>query len=323
MSDFVSGPVIAAAQQVLDRLRANIRLTIKGKEEVIEQVLICLVAGGHVLIEDLPGVGKTTLAYSLARSMDCVFARIQFTSDLLPSDVTGVAIYDEQEKRFVFKKGPIFANVVLADEINRATPKTQSALLEVMDRARVTMDGESHAVGSPFLVFATQNPVDYEGTFPLPGSQMDRFLMRLHMGYPEAADELNILRSPRTNYDAIALNAVATREDILHLQQVSQQVFIEESVLDYVLKLVAATRTEAEFKAGVSVRGGLALKHAAQARALLLGRNFVLPEDVQALIVPVLAHRLSLVRQSSDALEERRSVTATLRRIVASLPAPV
>ena len=323
MSDHVSAPAVNEARQILDRLRANMRVTIKGKDVVIEQVLVCLVAGGHLLIEDLPGVGKTTLAYSLARSMDCGFSRIQFTSDLLPSDVTGVAIYDEQEKRFVFKKGPVFSNVVLADEINRATPKTQSALLEVMDRARVTVDGETHAVGDPFLVFATQNPVDYEGTFPLPESQMDRFLMRLHMGYPEAADELEILRSPRTNYDAIALNAVATREDIRGLQILAQQVFIEDSVLEYVLKLVAATRTEAEFKAGISVRGGLALKHAAQARALLFGRDFVLPDDVQTLIVPVLAHRLALVRQSSDALEERRVITATLRRIAASLPVPV
>jgi MoxR-like ATPase len=323
MSDFVSGPVVSDARQILERLRANMRVTIKGKDDVIEQVLVCLVAAGHLLIEDLPGVGKTTLAYSLARSMDCAFARIQFTSDLLPSDVTGVSVYDEHEKRFVFKKGPVFANVVLADEINRATPKTQSALLEVMDRARVTIDGEAHAVGSPFLVFATQNPVDYEGTFPLPESQMDRFLMRLHMGYPEANDELEILRAPRTNYDGIVLNAVANRDDILRLQIVAQQVFIEDSVLDYVLKLVTATRTEAEFKAGVSVRGGLALKHAAQARALLLGRDFVLPEDVQTLIVPVFAHRLALVRQSPDALEERRAITAILRRITAAVALPV
>ena len=166
MSDFLQAGQITEATQALGRLRANMRVTIKGKDEVVEHVLVCLVAGGHLLIEDLPGVGKTTLAYSLARSMDCVFSRVQFTSDLLPSDVTGVAIYDETIKEFVFKKGPVFANVVLADEINRATPKTQSALLEVMDRAKVTVDGQAHAVGSPFMVFATQNPVDYEGTFP-------------------------------------------------------------------------------------------------------------------------------------------------------------
>jgi MoxR-like ATPase len=322
MSDFIQAAQVTEAKQALDRLRASMQTSIKGKDDVIEQVLVCLVAGGHLLIEDLPGVGKTTLAYALARSMDCAFSRIQFTSDLLPGDVTGVAIYDETAKEFVFKPGPIFASVVLADEINRATPKTQSALLEVMDRARVTVDGVSHPVGSPFMVFATQNPVDYEGTFPLPESQMDRFLMRLQMGYPQPADELEILRVARTSYDAIALNAVLTRADVLRLQALATQVFVEDSVLDYILRLVTATRTEAEFKTGVSVRGGLALRTAAQARALVNGRDFVLPDDVTALVTPILAHRLSLARQTSDALEERRAVVAVLRRIVASLPLP-
>jgi MoxR-like ATPase len=323
MNDFFSGQPVNDAQHTLDRLRTSMRLTIKGKDEVIDQVLICLAAAGHPLIEDLPGVGKTTLAYSLARSMDCTFSRIQFTSDLLPSDVTGVSIYDDLERRFVFKKGPVFANVVLADEINRATPKTQSALLEVMDRAKVTVDGEPHDVGAPFMVFATQNPVDYEGTFPLPESQMDRFLMRLHMGYPKVADELDILRAARSAYDGIALNAVATAPQVLQLQAVCQQVFIEDSVLSYILQIIGATRTESEFKAGISVRGSLALKHAAQGRALLRGRDFVVPEDVESLVVPVLAHRLSLLRQSSDSMEERRAITAALRRIVGNITAPV
>jgi len=322
MSDFVQQAQISEARQALNRLRTNMKVTIRGKDDVVDQVLICLVAGGHLLIEDLPGVGKTTLAYSLARSMDCAFSRIQFTSDLLPSDVTGVAIYDETVKDFVFKRGPVFANVVLADEINRATPKTQSALLEVMDRARVTTDGESHAVGSPFMVFATQNPVDYEGTFPLPESQMDRFLMRLRMGYPQAADELEILRSVRGGYDAIALNPVVTRTEVLALQSVGQQVFVEDSVLEFILAIVAATRTEAEFRAGVSVRGGLALRAAAQARALVFGRDFVLPEDVVELVGPVFTHRLALARQTSDALEERQAVTSALKRIVAAIPLP-
>jgi len=322
MSDFVSGTAISEANGVLARVRTNMRVTIKGKDDVIDQVLTCMIAGGHLLIEDLPGVGKTTLAYSLARSVDCEFSRIQFTSDLLPSDVTGVAIYDDNIKEFVFKRGPVFANVVLADEINRATPKTQSALLEVMDRARVTVDGEAHAVGSPFMVFATQNPVDYEGTFPLPESQMDRFLMRIHMGYPQAADEMEILRSTRTSYDSIRLNPVITRVEVLQLQSISTQVFVEDSVLEYLLKIVATTRTETEFKAGISVRGGLALKAASQARALIMGRDFVMPEDVVALVLPVLGHRLALGRQSSDALEERRAVTAILKRIIATLPLP-
>jgi len=323
MSDFVQAGQITEAKQALERLRANMRLTIRGKDDVIEQVLVCLVAGGHLLIEDLPGVGKTTLAYSLARSMDCAFSRIQFTSDLLPSDVTGVAIYDETMKEFVFKKGPVFANIVLADEINRATPKTQSALLEVMDRARVTVDGEAHAVGSPFMVFATQNPVDYEGTFPLPESQMDRFLMRLQMGYPRASDELEILRTSKGGYDAIALNAAITRGDVLKLQALAHEVFVEDSVLEFILKIVAATRTESEFRAGASVRAGIALRTAAQARALVNGRDFVLPEDVTEMVGPVLAHRLGLARQTSDALEERRAVVAVLKRILAAIPAPV
>jgi len=323
MSDFVQAGQISAAKEMVERMRANMRQTIKGKDEVVEQVLVCVVAGGHLLIEDLPGVGKTTLAYSLARSMDCDFSRVQFTSDLLPGDVTGVAIYDETVKEFVFKKGPVFANVVLADEINRATPKTQSALLEVMDRARVTVDGVAHPVGAPFMVFATQNPVDYEGTFPLPESQMDRFLMRLQMGYPESGDELEILRSTRAGYDAIRLNAVVTREDVLKLQALAGEVFVEESVLDYILKIVTATRTEADFRAGVSVRGGLALRTAAQARALVYGRDFVLPDDVTALVALVFAHRLGLARPTSDALEERRAVAAVLKRIVAAIPLPV
>lgn len=322
MSEILATDQVTGARKQLERLRASMRRTIKGKDEVIDQVLVCLIAGGHLLIEDLPGVGKTTLAYTLARSLDCEFSRIQFTSDLLPSDVTGVAIYDETVKRFVFKQGPVFANIVLADEINRATPKTQSALLEVMDRARVTVDGEPHAVGTPFMVFATQNPVDYEGTFPLPESQMDRFLMRLQMGYPQPADELEILRTAHTHYDAIALDPVMSREDVLQLQALTAKVFVEDSVLDYVLKIVTATRTETEFRAGVSVRGGLALRTAAQARALVHGRDFVVPEDVMELVQPVLAHRLGLARQTSDALEERRTVRAALRKIVAAIAAP-
>jgi MoxR-like ATPase len=322
MSEFMITAQVTEARQTVERLKANMRRAIKGKDDVIERALDCFAAGGHLLIEDLPGLGKTTLAYALARSMDCSFSRLQFTSDLLPSDVTGVAIYDEQVKEFMFKPGPIFANIVLADEINRATPKTQSALLEVMDRSKVTVDGEPHAVGEPFMVLATQNPVDYEGTFPLPESQMDRFLMRIRMGYPQTADELEILRAPHVTYDSIPLNAVATRAEVVRLQQLGTQVFIEESVLDFILKIVAATRTEAEFKAGASVRGGLALKRAAQARALLNGRDFVVPDDVLDLVLPVLGHRLALIRPASDALEERNAVAAALRRIVNGIPAP-
>lgn len=322
MSDFVAGSAITDAKAAIAKLRANMQRTIKGKDDVIDRAIVCLLARGHLLIEDLPGVGKTTLAYSLARSLDTSFSRVQFTSDLLPSDVTGVAIYDETTKEFIFKKGPVFASIVLADEINRATPKTQSALLEVMDRGKVTIDGESHSVDLPFMVFATQNPVDYEGTFPLPESQMDRFLMRIRMGYPQGEDEMQILRAQTTNYDEIALDPVLTRTEIAQLQQVASQVFVEDSVLNYILRIVAATRTESEFKAGISVRGGLALKHAAQAMALTRGRDFVIPDDVTDLVLPTLGHRLSLVRPTSDALEERRAIGVVLKRIIESLPEP-
>jgi len=322
MSDFVAGSAITDAKAAINKLRVNMRRTIKGKDDVIERTIVCLLARGHLLIEDLPGVGKTTLAYSLARSLDTTFSRVQFTSDLLPSDVTGVAIYDENTKEFIFKKGPVFASIVLADEINRATPKTQSALLEVMDRAKVTIDGESHTVDQPFMVFATQNPVDYEGTFPLPESQMDRFLMRIQMGYPKSADEMEILRAQTTNYDDIALDPALTRTEVAQLQQIASQVFVEESVLGYILQIVAATRIESEFKAGISVRGGLALKHASQAMALVRGRDFVIPDDVTDLVLPTLGHRLSLVRPTSDALEERRAIGAVLKRIIEALPEP-
>jgi MoxR-like ATPase len=310
-------------KDTLERLKANIASVIRGKDEVIDQVLVCLASGGHILIEDLPGVGKTTLAYCLARSLDCSFSRVQFTSDLLPSDIVGVSIYDESLKEFVFKKGPIFANVVLADEINRTTPKTQSSLLEVMDRGKVSVDGQTYSVTPPFMVFATQNPVDYEGTFPLPESQMDRFLMRLQMGYPDYEYEKDILKQATMSYDAIQAQPVVTRQEVHEIQHYVAQVFVEDSILDYILKIVAATRTESEFRSGISTRGSLALRRATQAAALRAGRSFATPEDVYAMVKPVLAHRLSLRRQSADALEERRTVEGILGRILDAVPAPV
>lgn len=312
-------------RETLQRLSGNISQVIRGKDEVIDEVLACLIAGGHVLLEDLPGLGKTTLAYCLARSIDCDFSRVQFTSDLLPSDVLGVSIYDEQMREFVFKRGPIFANIVLADEINRATPKTQSALLEVMDRGKVSVDGSTYTVGAPFIVFATQNPVDYEGTFPLPESQMDRFLMRLQMGYPDRQHEMEILRSDqsRRSYDSLTIEPVITAKDILEIQEYVPQVFVEESLFDYMLKFVSATRTESEFEAGVSTRGALALKSAAQARALMAGRAFLVPEDVSAVVKPVFTHRLALRRQTADPLEERRAVEGILTKLIDSIPLPI
>ncbi len=311
-------------KSALRRLRDNIGRVIKGKDDVIDQVLICLISGGHLLIEDLPGLGKTTLAYCLARSVDCEFLRIQFTSDLLPGDVIGVSVYDESIKEFVFKRGPVFTNILLADEINRSTPKTQSALLEAMDRGKVTVDGQTYSVAEPpFMVFATQNPVDYEGTFPLPESQMDRFFMRLRMGYPAEEKEMEILEAGLVKYDDLPLQPVLNRKEILRIQQYVPDVFVEASVLQYILKIAAATRTESEFKAGISTRGGLCLKLAAQASAIASGRNFVIPEDVREVCPAVFTHRLGLRRQSSDALEERRAVEGILRRILDNIPPPV
>ncbi len=327
MSHSTAKPIIPAprVRETLQRIKENIGRVILGKDDVIDQVLTTLVAGGHLLLEDLPGLGKTTLAYCLARSVDCQFSRIQFTSDLLPSDVLGVSIYDDKLREFVFKKGPLFANIVLADEINRTTPKTQSSLLEVMDRGKVSMDGQAYAVGQPFMVFATQNPVDYEGTFPLPESQMDRFFMRLQMGYPSAAAEMTILQNAtvRRNYDLLDLAPVATREEIVEIQQYAPQVFVEDTVLEYILKIVTATRTEAEFQAGISTRGTLAIKLAAQAAALGDGRAFVIPSDVQQIIRPVCVHRLGLKRATADSLEERRLVEGMLTQILDKIPVPV
>ncbi|MEO0796383.1 MAG: MoxR family ATPase [Verrucomicrobiota bacterium] len=312
-------------RESLLKLQSNISKVIRGKDETIQDVIVSLIAGGHVLLEDLPGLGKTTLAYCLAQSIESKFSRIQFTSDLLPTDVLGVSIYDEQQKQFVFKKGPIFANIVLADEINRATPKTQSALLEVMDRGKVSVDGVTHAVGEPFIVFATQNPVDYEGTFPLPESQMDRFLMRLQMGYPDYEYELEILGADqsRRSYDSIEISPVLTQEQIFEIQQFVPQVYVEDSLLHYMLKFVTATRTESEFEAGVSTRGTLALKLGSQAKAICAGRAFVIPEDVTAVVKSVFTHRLALRRQTADPLEERRAVEGILTKLIDSIPLPI
>lgn len=310
------------AFETVERLRKNIERTIRGKTESVDKVITCLLAGGHILIEDLPGLGKTTLAYCLARSIDCSFSRIQFTSDMLPSDIIGVSIYDEREREFTFKRGPIFANVVLADEINRTTPKTQSSLLEVMGRAKISVDGQTYTVPPPFMVIATQNPVDYEGTFPLPESQMDRFLMRIEMGYPEFEYELDILKDGHLHYDNLEASPVVSKKEILELQEYTREVFIEDTVYEYIVKLVTATREESEFRSGVSPRGTLSLKAAAQAQALAQGRAFVVPADVQALVLPVWGHRLALRKPMSDPMEERRSVEGLLQKIVEAIPEP-
>ena len=325
MSTTPINPDAVAVREAFARIRDNIRRVIRGKDAVIDDTLVCLLAGGHVLIEDLPGLGKTTLAYCLARSVDGSFSRIQFTSDMLPSDVLGVSVYDEATKDFIFKRGPIFANLVLADEINRTSPKTQSGLLEVMDRGHVTVDGRTHPLDEPFMVFATQNPADNESAFPLPESQTDRFLMRIRMGYPEFEDEAAILRDAgaRGGYDRIDLAPVISRDDLLAARRAVAGVFVEDSVLRYMLKIVAATRTEAEFRCGVSTRGAVALQAAARARALYSGRNYVTPDDVRRSVKPVLTHRLPLRRPATDILEERATVEAVLSRLMAAVEAPV
>ncbi|MGJ8639052.1 MAG: AAA family ATPase [Opitutaceae bacterium] len=310
------------AYETVDRLRKNIERTIRGKTEAVDKVIVCLLASGHILIEDLPGLGKTTLAYCLARSIDCSFSRIQFTSDMLPSDIIGVSIYDERERDFTFKRGPIFANVVLADEINRTTPKTQSSLLEVMGRAKISVDGQTYTVPPPFMVIATQNPVDYEGTFPLPESQMDRFLMRMEMGYPDFENELSILKEGHLHYDHLDAAPVVSKKEIVELQGYVRDVFVEDTIQEYIVKLVTATREETQFRSGVSPRGTLSLKAASQARALAQGRAFVVPEDVSSLVLPVFSHRLVLRKPMSDPIEERRSVEGLLNKIVDATPEP-
>lgn len=265
---------------------------VRGKDEVIELVITALLAQGHVLLEDLPGVGKTTLAQALARSLDVSFRRIQFTSDLLPSDILGVSIWRESDRRFELIPGPIFHHVILADEINRASPKTQSALLEAMSEGQVSIENETRKLPALFFVIATQNPFEPHGTFPLPESQLDRFLMRLSMGYPEASEEKNILREPQGHPGWNTLKPVLTGDELAHMQNAAQAVPVEESVLDYIVRLAGATRTDSRLAQGISPRGSLALKKAAQAFAFIRGRNFVIPDDVQAVARPVMLHRL-------------------------------
>ena len=286
-----------------DELEAALGSAIRGKPEVIRFSLVCLLARGHLLIEDVPGVGKTTLAQALARAIACSFHRLQFTSDMLPSDVLGVTIYNFQSEAFEFKPGPIFTNFLLADEINRTTPKTQSALLEAMNESQVTIDGRPHSLPRPFMVIATQNPVEHHSTYPLPESQLDRFFMRLRIGYPERTSEREIVRqSGATLPEAGPSGLVA--EDILRLQDAAHGVLVEDAVVDYILAIVEQTRHHESLALGVSPRGSQALYRAAQALALLEGRDYATPDDVKRLAVPVFAHRV--VIDTRNTLVERR-----------------
>src|SRR5579863_7717087 len=287
----------------LAELEAIIGSAIRGKAEVVRYSVVCLLARGHLLVEDVPGVGKTTLAQALAHSVSCRFHRLQFTSDMLPSDVLGVTIYNVQSESFEFKPGPIFSNFLLADEINRTTPKTQSALLEAMNESQVTIEGRPHSLPRPFMVIATQNPVEHHGTYPLPESQLDRFLMRLRIGYPDAASERQILRNSERELPQAASSSLLA-EDILRLQDMVHHVTVDDALVDYMLAIVEKTRTHDSLALGVSPRGSQALYRAAQALALVEGRDFAIPDDVKRLAGPVFAHRV--VVNARAALAQRR-----------------
>ena len=277
---------------VSERIAANVEKVIVGKTREVQVAVIALLCQGHVLIEDVPGVGKTMLAHSLARSIGGSFSRIQFTPDMLPSDVTGVSIYNQQTRQFEFRPGPVIAQVVLTDEINRATPKTQAALLEVMEEGQVTVDGVTHKLERPFMVLATQNPIEYEGTFPLPEAQLDRFLLRLHLGYPSSADEVRVLDQQQFVHPIHGLQQAVTIQELLEVQEAVKSVFVDPLVKSYIVDLVTRTRNHPEVYLGASPRGSLALFRTGQARAALHGRDYVIPDDIKALAEAALAHRI-------------------------------
>jgi MoxR-like ATPase len=306
----------------LPRLVSGVESALMGKPEVVRLAVVGLLARGHLLIEDVPGVGKTTLARALARSMDASFRRVQFTSDLLPSDILGVSVYDPTRREFEFRPGPVFAHVMLADEINRGTPKAQSALLEAMEEGQVTVDGQTQPLPRPFLVLATENPFEHQGTFPLPESELDRFLMRLVIGYPDASAERRILRAPRGTAVADSLPAVLTPAEVEALGREVGRVFVSEPVVDYVLALVESSRNDPRLRLGVSPRGAQALYRACQARALLDGRDHVMPDDVKALAVPVLAHRVLPAELDSGVGRTEASVRV-IRALLATVPVPL
>jgi MoxR-like ATPase len=315
--------MLTATSQVVSQLHRAIARIILGKEEAIQLALITLLARGHLLIEDVPGVGKTTLAQALAKSFHCSFQRIQFTSDLLPSDVLGVSVYYPESREFEFRPGPIFANVVLADEINRTTPRTQSALLEAMNEAQVTVDGKTLTLPRPFLVIATQNPIEHHGTYPLPESQLDRFLMRIKMGYPSPETEREIMRRRATTDPLSALEQIADIEDVMAMQDAVSHVKVDNSLLDYALDIVNRTRSTDLLALGVSPRGTLMLQRAAQARAYLDGRDYCLPDDFKKLAVAVFAHRVVASSRHASAQKKSESTESVLRDIVESVSVPL
>lgn len=308
--------------ETIQAIQDNIARVIKGKPQVIELTVVALLARGHVLLEDVPGVGKTTLAHSLARSLDCSFKRIQFTSDLLPSDIVGVSIFNRQKQAFEFMPGPIFANVVLADEINRTTPKTQSSLLEAMSEAQISVDNQTHPLSQPFMVIATQNPAESHGTFPLPESQLDRFLMRLTIGYPTPEEEKKVLDRAQALHPAEELQPVITAQEVLDLQAQVDKVLMEESLIDYLLAIVRATRQSPLLSLGVSTRGALALSRAAKALALVRGRHYCLPDDLKELAPVVLSHRIMVARTQGNR-QRFDQAGRVISDLVDAVPVPV
>jgi MoxR-like ATPase len=319
----MSTPTTSTAAAKATQLERTLRTIIRGKDEVVRMALVAIFARGHLLIEGVPGVGKTTLGHAVARAMDVDFQRVQFTSDMLPSDVLGISIYSAAEQKFEFKRGPIFANVLLADEINRTTPKTQSALLEAMNESQVTVDGHSYPLPQPFLVIATQNPVEHHGTYPLPESQMDRFLIRARMSYPDAAAEREVLRSQAGAARLEDVRAVLNGDDVLAMQEEVKAIRVDDSLVDYALRIVQRTRESQHLSLGVSPRGSLMLFRAAQAMAYLEGRAFATPEDFKGLAVPVFAHRVVVNARYSSTLRKSEQSDEVLRDIVESVAVPV
>ena len=312
-----------AAQRCIQQLIENIEEVIFGKREAVKLCVTGLLAQGHVLIEDVPGIGKTTLAQGLAKSIDCPFNRIQFTSDMLPADILGVSIFDPKRNEFEFRPGPIFANVLLADEVNRTPPKTQSALLEAMSEFHVSMDGAVYPMPRPFMVLATQNPIEYEGTYTLPESQLDRFMLRIDIGYPGADDELRVMRRRDPLCALAALEPVLTAEEVCRLQDRVKDVLVEESVAQYMLAIVQGTRCDAHVTLGVSPRGAQAIYRACQARAVVEGRDFVTPDDVKRLAPPVLSHRLIVKSRGGDLITAGRERAQVVDDVIRHTPIPV
>jgi MoxR-like ATPase len=305
---------IDAAVSVARRIADNIRRAVEVRDDVLERVIVTMLAEGHVLVEDYPGVGKTALARALSRSIDCQFARVQCTADLLPADIVGTNVYNQREARFEFRPGPIFANVVLVDEVNRASPKTQSGLLECMQERHVTVDAMSHELARPFLVFATQNPVEYEGTYPLPEAQVDRFMVRLSLGYPDARAEAGMLAGHESGDRVLELEPVADRAEVVEAVETTHRVHASRVLRDYIVALLRRTREDDRVELGASPRAGLMLLRAAKARALVNGRDHALPDDVQALAEPVLSHRLMLAPEAAGVTREeivRDAITST------------